>query len=62
MNLGVGPPAPPLALYSPSVCLSVTPHLNPNITVSLSFSADSHKDTYTCQSDPKQKRKEDLSG
>lgn len=64
MNLGSGPPAPPLALYSPSVCFSstLTPQPTPNITVSLSFSVDSHKDTNAGQSDPEQMRKEDPSG
>lgn len=68
MNLVGGPPAPPsrfilallltLAAPLPPPTLQITP----NITVSLSFSAGSHKDTNACQSDPKQKRKEDPSG
>lgn len=66
MNVGSGPPAPPLALYSHSVCFSNPPHTphthtTPNITVSLSFSVGSHKDTNAGQSDPKQMRKEDPS-
>lgn len=59
MNLGSGPPAPlPL-----SVSLAPrSPYPPPIITVSLSFSVGSHKDTNAGQSDPKQMRKVDPSG
>lgn len=60
MDLGKGPPAHPLALYSPSVCFSsIRP---PHTTVSLSFSVGSHKDKNAGQSDPKQMNKKDPSG
>lgn len=64
VNSGSGPPAPPVALFSPSVCISCSPIPQPipDITVSLSFSVGSHKDTNAGQSDPKQMRKEDPSG
>ena len=66
MDLGKGPPAPPLALYSPSVCFSSSPPLPPcpptHITVSLSFSVGSHKDKNAGQSDPKQMNKKYPSG
>lgn len=52
----------PQALFSFCFCNTSIPQLTPNITVSLSFSVGSHKDTNTGQSDPKQMRKEDPSG
>lgn len=64
INLGSGPPAPPLTLYSASVCFIAPrpPQATSNITVSLSFSVVSQKDANAGQSDPKQMRKEDPGG
>lgn len=61
MNLASGPPAPPLELYSPSVYQILRSPNPPPISLSLflSFSVGSHKDTNAGQSDPKQMRKED---
>lgn len=55
---------PPFVLSSPSVCISCSPIPQPipNITVSLSFSVGSNKDTNAGQSDPEKMRKEYPSG